>query len=63
MGAGGHIIFLILTILFPPTIILWILCALCGSGNKRKKSLTLQEENNRLLKIIAEQNKRKGYRG
>lgn len=66
MGAFGHISFLILTIIFPPMIVLWVVCALCGGSSKRKKALDLQKQNNELLAKLVEQQKQqniwRGYR-
>jgi hypothetical protein len=63
MGAFGHIICFILTLitggLFIP---LWILLALCGGSSKRKTQTDLLREQNQLLKDLKQQNMYKGYR-
>ena len=58
MSGLSHVVFLILTILFPPFALLWIICAVSASGGRRKREDKRKEEELQLLRIIA--NKTKG---
>lgn len=56
MTAAAHIVWFILSVLFPPLIILWIISALCCGSSKRNKMIDLQKENNELLRKLNERN-------
>ena len=53
MSGLSHVVFLILTIIFPPFALLWIICAASAGKSKRKQDLRMREEELQLLRKIA----------
>lgn len=54
MSGLAHFIHFIITILFFPWVIVWIICA-ASAGNKHKKNMKeLSRENNELLRKLCE---------
>jgi len=49
----SHVVFLILTILFPPFALLWIICAVSAGNQRKKADQRMREEELQLLREIA----------
>jgi len=62
MSAPAHVVWFILSVLFPPLVTLWILCAICGGSSKRKTQTELMREQNELLRELKQQNMYRNYR-
>lgn len=57
MSGLSHVFHLIMTIIFFPWILIWIICAV-SAGNKRKRQQDIKrDEELQLLRIIANQTK------
>ena len=53
MSTFSHLIHLIITILFFPWVIVWLLCAISASGSRRKREDRRKDEELELLRKIA----------
>lgn len=53
MSGLSHVVFLILTILFPPFALLWIICAVSAGNQRKKADQRMREEELQLLREIA----------
>jgi hypothetical protein len=60
MSAGGHLFHAILTILFFPWALVWLVCAISSGNSRKKKYRELME---RQTKAIEEMNKINTWRG
>lgn len=55
MSGLSHCVFLILTIIFPPFVLLWVLCAIsAGNSRKRKEDKRREEELHLLRQLVKE---------
>lgn len=61
MSGLSHVVFLILTIIFPPFVILWIICAVSAGNSRKKADRKLQERQLAALEELARVNKWKGW--
>ena len=62
MNGFAHVVFLIMTIIFPPIILIWILCACSASGARKKKDRELMERLTKALEEMARIEKWRGWR-
>jgi len=57
MSGFAHFVHFIITILFFPWVIIWIICAVSASNKHKKSMKDLQIENNQLLRKLADKEK------
>lgn len=57
MSGLSHCVFLILTIIFPPFVLLWVLCAISAGNSRKRKEDKRREEELQLLRTIVNQTK------
>lgn len=62
MSGFAHVVFLIMTIIFPPILLIWILCACSASGARKKKDRELMERQTKALEEMARIEKWRGWR-
>jgi len=61
MSGLSHVVFLILTIIFPPFALLWIICAVSAGNSRKKRDRQLQERQLAILEEMNRVNKFKGW--
>jgi hypothetical protein len=57
MNAFSHVVFLIITLIFPPFGLVWLCCAVSASNKRKRLEDRRRDEQIELLKIIANQGK------
>lgn len=57
MSGLSHCVFLILTILFPPFILLWVICAVSAGNQRKKADRRMREEELELLRELVRKGK------
>ncbi len=62
MSGLSHVVFLILTIIFPPFALLWIICAVSAGNQRKKADRRMQERQTAALEELARVNKYRGWR-
>lgn len=63
MSAGGHLFHAILTILFFPWALVWLVCAISSGNSRKKKDRELLERQTKALEELARANKINQWRG
>lgn len=58
MSGLSHCVFLILTLIFPPFVLLWVVCAVSEGNRRKRKEARSREEELALLRDIANQTRR-----
>lgn len=53
MSGLSHVVFLILTLIFPPFALLWIICAVSAGNGRKKREMDMKREELQLLRKIA----------
>lgn len=61
MSGLSHCVFLILTVLFPPFCLLWIVCAVSAGNQRKKADRRMQERQTAALEELARVGKWKGW--
>jgi len=62
MSAGAHLFHAILTILFFPWALVWLVCAIACGNNTKKKDRELMERQTAAMEKLADIQKWKSYR-
>lgn len=62
MSAGGHLFHAILTILFFPWALVWLVCAISSGNKTKKKDRELMERQTAAMEKLADIQKWKSYR-
>ena len=57
MSGLSHVVFLILTIIFLPFALLWIICAVSAGNSRKRKEAAMREEELALLRELVRKNK------
>lgn len=57
MSAFSHVVFLIITLIFPPFGLVWLCCSVSASNKRKRLEDRRRDEQIELLKIIANQSK------
>ena len=57
MSGLSHVVFLILTIIFPPFALLWIICAVSAGNKRRREEAAMKKEQLELLRQIVKEKK------
>lgn len=57
MSGLSHVVFLILTIIFPPFALLWIICAVSAGNQRKRLEDRRKDEELALLKELVKQSK------
>lgn len=60
MSGLSHVVFLILTIIFPPFALLWIICAVSAGNQRKRKDREMQARQTAALEELARVGKWKG---
>jgi len=63
MSGLSHVVFLILTIIFPPFALLWIICAVSAGNSKKRQDRKLMERQTVALEELARANKVNQWKG
>ena len=53
MSGFSHVVFLILTVIFPPFVLLWVCCAVSAGNSRKRKEDKRKDEELQLLRKIA----------
>lgn len=61
MSGLSHVVFLILTIIFPPFALMWIICAVSAGNSKKRQDRKLMERQTAALEELARVGKWKGW--